>query len=120
MRVRPKGDGPLNFRCPLSDVACEVYNNNTREVINLTKFDPDKDWGEFEWDFEVVDKSKAQMYSQAVSYNQSSGDQVGPTSDNYNMNDDNGAGSAGLACPVCTFLNTPGSAICDMCGSDLS
>jgi len=58
LRVKPKGDGPLNFRCPLSDVACEVYTSTTQEIINLTKLDPEKDWGDFEWDFEVVDKSK--------------------------------------------------------------
>lgn len=54
--IKPKDGGNVNFRCPLSEVICEVYSSQNTEMINLSKIDPDRDWGEFEWDFRVIDK----------------------------------------------------------------
>ena len=49
--------GPCNFKVPVATIPCEVYSNSNTPIIYLTKLDPEQDWGEFEWSFNLVDKN---------------------------------------------------------------
>lgn len=52
---------PLNFRCPVSTIPCQVFANHSTAVVHLTKLDPNiADWGSFSWDFTIQDKQKNQ------------------------------------------------------------
>lgn len=140
--MRPRRDehgnpAPLNFKCPQSSIPCEVYSSSHHNVLTLTKLDPKiPEWGDFEWGFEVIQKQN--QYSMqnwnngyapyGESYvNQGDGYSVdyvdgtaGSTGAGHN---DNAQGLADAteskACPACTFENTPGSTVCDICQTSL-
>lgn len=115
---------PLNFKCPVSTIPCQVFSNQSTAVIHLTKLDPNfDDWGAFTWSFTIQDKQKNQ-YQNAAAGNNNQG-----YSNNWNTNGNNGdlelsgTGYAdadipteqGKACPSCTYLNPVTYTICEIC-----
>ena len=59
------GAVPLNFRFPLSEIPCEIRSDYYyHNVLTVTKLDPTQDWGEFEWNFRVIDPAHQQSLSQ--------------------------------------------------------
>lgn len=139
LTIKPRLDAegqpaPLNFRCPESEILCEVYANSSKFVIHLTKLDPQvEEWGDFEWSFRVVEKRQAyasQAQSQGYAdYSQGNYGNYGSTvapGDNYYYTagqDDYGTGAGEAvgaadekACARCTYLNPSYNTTCEICG----
>jgi hypothetical protein len=54
----------LNFRCPESPIVCEVYSTSSKNILHLTKLDPQiEEWGDFVWSFKTVEKAAAAINS---------------------------------------------------------
>lgn len=110
---------------PESEIPCEVYSNSTRYILHLTKLDPNIEaWGEFEWNFKVLEKNNAYVNNNNWIPN-NSGTQGNPIVDSNlygevvqdDFNDGVLAGADEKACGTCTFLNPPHLTHCDCCGT---
>ena len=116
---------PLNFKAPVAPILCDVGSNSNKTIINLTKLDPNLPWGEFEWNFRVMERNKV---SYIATYPSQGGNAMTGYPDMGDYNDANmyGFDDIGVAaadqekdCPVCTYKNPANLTKCDMCGSDL-
>jgi len=123
--IRPKIDPrtglkcPLNFRCPVSTIPCEVFSDSVAVIATFTKLNPEIDsWGEFEWDFQVMEKNQVTQQ-----FGNDQGFQGNDNDDNFFYVNSNEAGTGAdtsvKACPTCTFHNSPGATQCEMCGQSI-
>jgi len=140
--VRPKRDEngnpvPLNFKCPLSSIPCEVYSNSNANVLVLTKLDPKiAEWGEFEWHFEVIQKQgqyaagqpwngyapygDAYMHNGGEYYGEGTGGSTGAANPDYDAAYGEAVGaSATKACPACTYEQPAHMTNCEICNTKL-
>jgi hypothetical protein len=115
--IRPQkdqqgNDYPLNFACPKSEIVCEVYGGSTKLAVHFTKLDPNLNtWGQFDWDWRIVEKNKVIQVNNSDEQNQDNSGGTG--SGAVVVEDSNGQ----KACPVCTFLNDASNAFCEICQS---
>mmetsp|Transcript_21776 Transcript_21776/g.33643 ORF Transcript_21776/g.33643 Transcript_21776/m.33643 type:complete len:172 (-) Transcript_21776:59-574(-) len=104
---------PVNFRMPLSAIQCEIHCGHFLPVLTLTKLDPEADWGDFEWDYRVVEEA----LEQPASFQEDNPfSPPVPTGGRMMVNEEN---QNVKACGVCTFHNQPYSTMCEVCGSGL-
>jgi hypothetical protein len=136
LTIEPKLDEfgnprPLNFRCPESEIICEVFTTTPKYVVHLTKLDPAvQEWGDFAWSCRVVEKPSAAAAQANNSGNGNYGGYAddggyGGTGDYFGTGQDDFAGEAGggadeKACPACTYANPSYSTACGVCGTALS
>lgn len=118
---------PLNFRCPVSTIPCQVFANHSTAIVHLTKLDANiADWGAFSWSFTIQDKLKSQYAGM------NSGQ--GSANNTWATNGNNGDLEPGMAqddayntnyaadekaCPSCTYLNPAHYSLCEVCQSTL-
>jgi hypothetical protein len=110
-----------------------VFSNANTAVIHLTKLDPTiEEWGDFDWNFVVLDRAAPNYVSITNTANNyqsitndphySTGDAGTGTWNNNDYSDYNaggGSGTAEKACPVCTLLNPSYNSHCSVCGNNL-